>query len=72
MINLIYSIIPALFFMAGIFTGFYMGKEKEVPTPRRIYRKNKKEKRLMEQEEQELKEIQELQEYMKAIDEFGE
>ena len=71
MLEFISSIVPVICFIAGLFCGFYMHKEYEIPTPHKVYRKKKLERRREEQEDEEYKEFKELQEYMKAIDEFG-
>ena len=69
--TIIYSLIPAIFFMAGIFIGFYMHKEDEVMTPRKVFKKHKEEKKIEAVKQEMEQEEKDLQDYMKAIDEFG-
>lgn len=71
MLAFLNGIIPVICFVAGLFIGFYMHKEDEIPTVRKVYRKRKLEKRQEEQEDKEYKDLKELQEFMKSVDEFG-
>lgn len=71
MLQILNSLIPVICFVTGLFTGFYMHKEDDIPTVRKVYRKRKLEKRREEQEDKEYNELKELQEFMKSVDEFG-
>lgn len=71
MLEIINSIIPVVCFATGLFVGFYMHKEDEIPTIHKVYRKKKIEKRQEEQEDKQYEELKELQEFMKSVDEFG-
>ena len=53
MLAFLNGIIPVICFVAGLFIGFYMHKEDEIPTVHKIYRKKKIEKRQEEQEDKE-------------------
>lgn len=70
MISLIYSIIPTLCFIAGIYIGFGIRKDNDIPTPRKAIRKYRKQKREDKIEKQNQEEEDSLRELLREIDEY--